>query len=96
MGYTCNPKATSICKQISGQTTAYRSCEYLQPTLPLFLSLSLYRTHRHTPEIFTYVCMVPFILYMNIYRILQPPIRFTNRSSSTSLTFVDVMRFFLD
>lgn len=57
MGYTCNPKATSICKQISGQSTAYRSCEYLQPTLPLSLSLSIAHTHSQTLPRNIYICV---------------------------------------
>lgn len=68
MGNTCDPKATSICKQISGQT---RLTDDVSIYNPLSLSLSIKRTHTlaDTPPVFTYVCMVPFILYMNIYTI---------------------------
>lgn len=100
MGNTCDPKATSICKEISGQTRLTDDVSIYNP-----LSLSIYQTQTHTHHSQTHLqylhMCVWYLLYCTwIYTIYTPPslhssldIRFTNRSSSTSLTFVGVMRF---
>lgn len=95
MGNTCDPKATSICKQISGQTRLTDDVSIYNP-LSLFLSIKLKRTHTpltDTPPVFTYVCMVPFILYMNIYYIYATLPPFLPRHKIYEQVFIYVFNF---
>lgn len=75
MGNTCDPKATSICKQISGQTRLTDDVSIYNP-LSLFLSIKLKRTHtthRHTSSIYICVYGTFYTVHEYILYILHPP-----------------------
>lgn len=92
MGNTCDPKATSICKQISGQT---RLTDDVSIYNPLSLSPYLSNAHTHSQTHLQYLHMcVWYLLYCTwIYILYTPPSHFSPRHKIYEQVFIYVFNF---